>query len=354
MIRSLLTAALAALSFLTAAPVPAPVPADRPNPTGDGTAERHDPARRGSRRRTASRPTWTSPASPPPDLAEHAHRRRRRPHQRSASWCRARPRRPRSASRPGAAGTPTRRPVPMPYELDQIKAFRAAGGDVVVSFGGAGGNELAHGLHATEQLVTAYRVRDRRLRRHPRRLRHRGRGGRATPRQHAAARRRSPSSSRQRPSLVVTYTIQTGRRPGRRLAHRSRTPRPRASTIAAVNLMTMDYYEGGDPTGKMGDYAIQAAAALHGKLATLYPDADRRAALAHGRDHADGRRQRQPGRDLQRSPTRRRSRRSRPPTTSGCSGCGRWAATRRTSRSRRRSGVQRVVRSARRASTLLA
>lgn len=42
--------------------------------------------------------------------------------------------------------------------------------------------------------------------------------------------------------------------------------------ISHVNIMAMDYYDPSLPyAGKMGDYAIQAATAVHGQLATLYP-----------------------------------------------------------------------------------
>jgi hypothetical protein len=43
--------------------------------------------------------------------------------------------------------------------------------------------------------------------------------------------------------------------------------------VGTVNLMAMDYYDPGlDYAGRMGDYAIQAATGTHDQLATLYPD----------------------------------------------------------------------------------
>ncbi|WP_028065696.1 hypothetical protein [Solirubrobacter soli] len=41
----------------------------------------------------------------------------------------------------------------MPYQLDQVKAFKAGGGDVVISFGGAAGKELAT-VCTEDQLAT--------------------------------------------------------------------------------------------------------------------------------------------------------------------------------------------------------
>jgi hypothetical protein len=43
--------------------------------------------------------------------------------------------------------------------------------------------------------------------------------------------------------------------------------------VGTVNVMAMDYYDPAlDYAGRMGDYAIQAATATHDQLATLYPD----------------------------------------------------------------------------------
>jgi hypothetical protein len=166
----------------------------------------------------------------------------------------------------------------MPYEQAQVAAFKAAGGDVVVSFGGQAGKELATFCSATDlatqyhAVIDAYRVTH---------LDFDIEGDQAKNTVANTLRARTIAKLQQaNPALVVTYTIQTGTTgPGADPMAVIENAKANGVAIAAVNLMTMDYYENGvDYDGRMGDYAIAAGTALYERLTTLYPSltADRR------------------------------------------------------------------------------
>lgn len=159
-----------------------------------------------------------------------------------------------------------------PYQRSEIEAYRAAGGDVIVSFGGAAGSELATRCGSVATLakaygdvVDAYGVT---------RLDFDVEGAAAS--DTAANTRRAQAIAqlqRTRP-LIVSYTLAilpTGlEAEGRALV---RSAIDNGVAISVVNGMAMDYGSGAapSPSGRMGDYATQAGEALRGQLAALYP-----------------------------------------------------------------------------------
>ncbi len=159
---------------------------------------------------------------------------------------------------------------------NNIAALRAIGGDVMVSFGGAAGHELAEVITdvnsltaAYQSVVTAYG------------LTHidfdiEG----AAVADHASIDRRSQAIAKLQQAAIAAgqkldvwftlpvlpsgltadglFVIQSALRNG--------------VSIAGVNIMTMDYGDSAAPNlaGHMGDYAIQAATSLFGQLKTAY------------------------------------------------------------------------------------
>ncbi len=175
------------------------------------------------------------------------------------------------------------------YRRDHVAAFRQAGGDVVISFGGAEGTELAL-VCDDDALVTAYQsVIDAYGVTH---LDFDIEG--AMVHNTLANTRRAKAIAklqRARPELVVTYTLAS--------AVYGLEPKDEAIVddaltqgvdIAAVNIMTMNF--GAPFAPDMGALTIQAANGLHTQLAARYPSAQRRAGVAQGRRHADARHQR--------------------------------------------------------------
>lgn len=163
------------------------------------------------------------------------------------------------------------------YRLAQVRRFRRAGGDIVLSFGGQAGSELATVCRTSSALqrvyagvVGAYRVTHMDF----------DVEGAAVAKAAANARRARAVAALQRTAarhgrrLVVTYTLpvlpsgldRDGLAVARgAIAHDVR--------LAAVNGMAMDY---GDqaaphPAGRMGALAIQAANGLHRQVRRLFP-----------------------------------------------------------------------------------
>ena len=155
-----------------------------------------------------------------------------------------------------------------PYRRDHVKAFQQSGGDVVLSFGGAEGTELAL-VCDDEQLVTAYRsVIDAYGATHV----DFDIEGAAVHNTLANTRRAKAIAKlqRERPGLVVTYTLAS--------AVYGLEPKDEAILddalaqgvdVAAVNIMTMNF--GAPFAPDMGALTIQAANGLHGQLAQRYP-----------------------------------------------------------------------------------
>ncbi len=157
------------------------------------------------------------------------------------------------------------------FLVQDIRNLRAQGGDVIVSFGGAGGDELAQVCADVESLTAAYQqVIDLLDVTH---LDFDIEGDEA--RQPDSLNRRSQAIAvlqAANPDLHVSYTIAvmpTG------LTAEGLTILESAIEygvrIDLVNLMTMDY-GGGTAPDQMGAHAISAADAVYDQLAALYPD----------------------------------------------------------------------------------
>jgi hypothetical protein len=158
----------------------------------------------------------------------------------------------------------------------QVATLRAAGGDVMPSFGGEAGTELAQAITNVTQLTAAYQtvITDYNLTKIDFDIEG------AAEADHASIDRRSEALAALQQAAVAAgrsldiwftlpalptgltadglYVLQSA------LAH--------GVKIAGVNLMTMDFGESvaPNPAGNMGTYSIDAAQSLYGQLQTLY------------------------------------------------------------------------------------
>jgi hypothetical protein len=158
----------------------------------------------------------------------------------------------------------------------QVAAVRAAGGDVMVSFGGASGQELAQADTNVAALTAAYQsvINDYGLTHidfdvegaavaDPASIDRRSQAVAAL-QKNAAAQGKDLQVWFTLPVLPTgltgdgLYVLQSAQKYG---VH-----------VAGVNLMTMDYGDAAapNPKGQMGTYAIDAATSVHGQLQTLY------------------------------------------------------------------------------------
>jgi hypothetical protein len=162
-----------------------------------------------------------------------------------------------------------------PYQLSQVRSLRRGGGDVVVSFGGQAGTELAAACKSVRALSKAYR-----------------RAIKAYGADHidfdvegaiagdsAANKRRAKAIARlQRGKpgrrLQVSYTLAV-EPDGLGAEGRSivRGAVAKGVSVGVVNGMAMDYGSGSAPSpqGKMGDYAISVAEGMARQLGAIYP-----------------------------------------------------------------------------------
>jgi hypothetical protein len=159
---------------------------------------------------------------------------------------------------------------------NQIAALRAAGGDAMVSFGGASGRELAETITDVAALKTAYRsvVDAYNLSAVDFDIEGAAAADRVSvDRRSAALTSLQQELAAEGKSLQIWLTLPvlpTG------LTHDGLyvvNSAVRAGVhLAGVNIMTMDYGESAapNPTGRMGDYAIQAGESLHTQLGTIY------------------------------------------------------------------------------------
>lgn len=154
----------------------------------------------------------------------------------------------------------------------RINAVRAAGGDVVVSFGGASGQELAQTCSSVDALVSQYRrvvdtysvySLDFDIE------------GAALPDDAANARRAAAIARLQAmyPGLTVSFTLPAFpsglTQDGVDLVTGLRNA---GVNVAIVNIMAMDYgrLNAPDPHGNMGEYAIQAATATKNQVKNVF------------------------------------------------------------------------------------
>lgn len=178
----------------------------------------------------------------------------------------------------GPSGQPTWGgviPLSSQLMLDQVRAVRAAGGDVCVSFGGANGVELAQAITSVPRLVEAYsRVVDLYS---LRRIDFDIEGGAIA--DAGSVDRRNEAIrllGRRYPGLQITYclpVLPTGLTPpGERLL---RSARAAGARVHAFHAMSMDYGDSAAPApeGRMGQYAVQSVEALRAQaLAAGFAD----------------------------------------------------------------------------------
>ncbi|GAA2151688.1 hypothetical protein GCM10009760_47360 [Kitasatospora kazusensis] len=156
--------------------------------------------------------------------------------------------------------------------LAAVRELRAAGGDVIVSFGGSGGRELALACDTADSLKAAYRrvVDTLGLTRIDLDIE-----GATLDDQPADDRRNQALAELQRDyaaagrSLAVDYTLPVnpwGLSPN--ALDLLTDARRHRLDVDLVNIMTMDYGERLD----MGDAAVAAANGLHAQLAALWPE----------------------------------------------------------------------------------
>jgi len=155
--------------------------------------------------------------------------------------------------------------------LSLVQGVRAAGGDVIISFGGASGTELAQGCTtvsslqaAYQQVLTKYRVNAST----PVRLDFDIEGG-ATTDQASITRRNQALKALKaaNPGLVISYTLPvlpTGLiASGVNILNSVKTD---GLSVDVVNVMAMDYGSANDNGGQMGLSAQQAASNTHNQV----------------------------------------------------------------------------------------
>src|SRR5215203_1016683 len=155
--------------------------------------------------------------------------------------------------------------------LSQVQAIRAAGGDVIISFGGASGTELAQGCTTVTNLRAAYQSVLNKYRVNsttPVRLDFDIEGG-ATTDQASITRRNQALKGLKtaNPGLVISYTlpvlptglVQSG-------VNILNSVKADGLSLDVVNVMAMDYGSANDNGGQMGLSAQQAASNTHNQV----------------------------------------------------------------------------------------
>ena len=172
-----------------------------------------------------------------------------------------------------------------PYRLANINAFRAAGGKIVVSFGGAAGTELASACPTVGALAAAYRQVIAAYR--PTHIDFDIEGDEmddaaASARRAAAIRilqkpkkkKKKKKKKKAKPRIAVGFTLAvlpSGLdNQGLELVRRAVSNRV---NLSVVNGMAMDYGPGAvpNPEGQMGELAIEVANSLFAQLKSVYP-----------------------------------------------------------------------------------
>ncbi|MBE2184771.1 MAG: chitinase [Anaerolineae bacterium] len=156
-----------------------------------------------------------------------------------------------------------------------IDALREAGGDVIPSFGGAGGTELARSCEDVETLTAQYQAVVEHLDVRWLDFDVEGVSLRETEsvdrRNQALATLQDWAEAEGR-ALEIAYTLPVApfglTEDGLNLL---RSALEHGLDVSLVNVMTMNYGED-DPPDQMGTLTIQAAESLHAQLSELYPD----------------------------------------------------------------------------------
>src|ERR1044072_6515915 len=155
--------------------------------------------------------------------------------------------------------------------LSQIQAVRAAGGDVIISFGGASGTELAQGCTTVSTLQAAYQAVLNKYSVNsstPVRLDFDIEGGETT--DQASSTRRNQALvglKNANPGLVISYTLPvlpTGLvASGVNILN---SVKASGLNVNVINVMDMDYGSANDNGGQMGLSAQQAASNTHNQV----------------------------------------------------------------------------------------
>jgi hypothetical protein len=164
-------------------------------------------------------------------------------------------------------------PTSSGYDKAEIEALRQKGGDVIISFGGENGTELATACTTLSALVAQYQsvINEYHVshidfdvegdaQTHPTGI---------TRRSEAIARLEAAN-----PGLSVSLTLPV-EPTGLATAglHSLKTAIASGAQVDVVNVMAMDFgtYGAPDPAAKMGTYVVEAAQSTYAQLAALYP-----------------------------------------------------------------------------------
>ena len=155
--------------------------------------------------------------------------------------------------------------------LSLVQGVRAAGGDVIISFGGASGTELALGCTSVSSLQAAYQAVLNKYRVNastPVRLDFDIEGGATTDQASITRRNQALRNLKSaNPGLVISYTLPvlpTGLvQSGVNILNSVRTD---GLVLDVVNVMAMDYGSANDNGGQMGLSAQQAASNTHNQV----------------------------------------------------------------------------------------
>jgi chitodextrinase len=155
--------------------------------------------------------------------------------------------------------------------LSQVQAIRAAGGDVIISFGGASGTELAQGCTTVSSLQSAYQSVLNKYSVNsstPVRLDFDIEGGATTDQTSITRRNQALKNLKSaNPGLVISYTLPvlpTGLvASGVNILNSVKAD---GLSLDVVNVMAMDYGSANDNGGQMGLSAQQAASNTHNQV----------------------------------------------------------------------------------------
>src|ERR1051325_111528 len=155
--------------------------------------------------------------------------------------------------------------------LSQVQGIRAAGGDVIISFGGASGTELAQGCTTVTSLQAAYQSVLNKYSANsstPVRLDFDIEGGATTDQASITRRNQALKGLKSaNPGLVISYTLPvlpTGLvASGVNILNSVKTD---GLSLDVVNVMAMDYGSANDNGGQMGLSAQQAASNTHNQV----------------------------------------------------------------------------------------
>lgn len=156
----------------------------------------------------------------------------------------------------------------LPHLISDIRHIRSIGGDVIISFGGAAGKELALACSSVSSLQQQYqRVIDTYSVKHLDFDIESGTQGDLT--SYTRRNRAIAALQEANPGLTISFTLPSATTG---LLSNSlgliKNARANGVTISIVNLMTMDY---GKPDRQMGQEAINAAYGLYHELKKIYP-----------------------------------------------------------------------------------